>query len=110
MHSIEKVCALEMEVLQALTASKDAEKKEGTTPMLHVILEHFSFEMQQLLDGYQSGTLTFPDLLAGYAQIGTEGHDLKPYEEILKYAQEHNESVKLHAGFIPRTYARTLMK
>lgn len=49
-------------------------------------------------------------MLEGYAQIGTEGHDLIPYRSLLEHAKENKDMVKLHAGFIPRTYARTLMK
>lgn len=73
-------------------------------------MEHFSFEMQGLLDGYQSGDLNMDQLLQGYAQIGTEGHDLKPYASILEHAKQNKDFVKLHAGFIPRTYARTLVR
>lgn len=101
MHSIEKVLALEMEVMQALSS----ESKQ-----LNVVMEHFSFEMQHLLDGYQSGELNMDQLLTGYAQIGTEGHDLKPYASILEHAKNNKESIKLYAGFIPRPYARTLMR
>ena len=49
-------------------------------------------------------------MLQGYAQIGTEGHDLKPYAGILEHAKANKDTVKLYGGFIPRTYARTLMR
>jgi len=45
-----------------------------------------------------------------YHQIGTEGHDITKYRDILDYARLNKDQVKLHAGFIPRTYAKTVMK
>ena len=54
--------------------------------------------------------MTFEQMLEGYAGIGTEGHDLKAYKGLLEHARENKDLVKLHAGFIPRTFARQLMK
>jgi len=75
-----------------------------------VILEHFSFEMQDLLDKYQDGNLTLKELHDKYVEIGTEGHDILRYEDILAHARLNKQQIKLHAGFIPRTYAKMLMK
>ena len=50
--------------------------------------------------------MTFEQMLEGYAGIGTEGHDLKAYKGLLEHARENKDLVKLHAGFIPRTFAR----
>jgi len=94
---------------------------------LHVVFEHFSFDMQDLLDDYQEGKITFDTLVKKYNQNGSEGHDLGPYRELLEDAIEINKcsngnesdsnsdsniyrKVKLHAGFLPRKYARMLMK
>jgi hypothetical protein len=77
---------------------------------LHVVLEHFSFEMDDLLRGYQDGDLNFDQLLEGYRIIGTENHDLEPYRDLLEYARDHRDQIQLHAGFLPRTYARLLMR
>lgn len=32
------------------------------------------------------------------------------YEDILAHARLNKQQIKLHAGFIPRTYAKMLMK
>jgi len=77
---------------------------------LHVIFEHFSFEMQEILEEYQSNRITFEEMLDQYKKIGTENHNLQPYKPLLEKAKLDPSSVKLHAGFIPRTYARQLMK
>ena len=49
-------------------------------------------------------------MVSGYQEIGTEGHDLAPYTELFEHAKEFRECITLHAGFIPRTYAKTLMR
>ena len=54
--------------------------------------------------------MTFEQMLEGYTSIGTEGHDLQAYKSLLEHARENKNLVKLHAGFIPRTFARQLMK
>lgn len=48
-------------------------------------------------------------LNAEYAK-GTEGHDILAYESILEHAKTHQDKVRLHAGFIPRPYARMIMR
>ena len=80
---------------------------EGT---LHVILEHFSFEQQHLLDAYAAGELTISRLLEEYDAIGTEGHDIVSLEPLLSLAREQAGRVRLHGGFIPRPYARIVMR
>ena len=77
---------------------------------LNVIMEHFSFEMQELLDSFQNGDLTLQELHNKYHEIGTEGHDILQYREVLEHAKVNREHIKLHAGFIPRTYAKTVMR
>ena len=83
-------------------------ESQGT--MLNVVMEHFSFEMQHLLDGYQDGSLDMDQLELKYNEIGTEGHNIRAYQDLFDHARDNKEQVKLHAGFIPRTFARTLMK
>ena len=88
--------------------------------VLHVVFEHFSFDMQDLLDAYQEDKLSFNELVEKYQEIGTEGHDLEPYRDLLEDAKYMNtmsaeegaahRKVKLHAGFLSRKYARMLMK
>jgi len=77
--------------------------------VLNIVMEHFSFEMQHTLDQYQDGKLTLEQLAEEYGK-GTEGHDIMAYREILEFAREHKDGVKLHGGFIPRSFAKTLMK
>lgn len=50
-------------------------------------MEHFSFEMQHLLDQYQANLLTLEELNEQYAAIGTEGHDIMAYRELLEFAK-----------------------
>jgi len=84
--------------------------KSADNTQLHVIMEHFSFEMQDLLEEYQAGTLTIEEMVAKYHEIGTEGHDVMVYRPLLEHAKANKDKIKLHAGFIPRTYAKTLVK
>jgi ubiquinone/menaquinone biosynthesis C-methylase UbiE/uncharacterized iron-regulated protein len=74
-----------------------------------VIFEHFNFDMQELLEDYQSQKIDFAKLNEEYAK-GPEGHDVLAYSPLLEHARSNPDSVKLHAGFIPRTFARTLMR
>lgn len=47
--------------------------------------------------------------LQGYKEIGTEGHNLTPYIPSLESARIHPH-ISIYGGFIPRPYARLLMK
>ena len=49
-------------------------------------------------------------MIKGYNEIGTESHNLYSYKDLFDHAKEYREWIKLHAGFIPRTYARLVMK
>ena len=75
---------------------------------LHVILEHFSFDLQELLDRYMDDEIDFEQLVDKYHSVGEEGHHLEPYRDLLEDAK--SQGVHLHAGFLPRKYARMLMK
>ena len=103
-HSVPVCTAFEHRVQRRMAGM--AQAAEGT---LHVVLEHFSFEMQGTLDRFQRGELDLNGLLAEYAE-GDEGHDLGPYSPLLAHAQDHAASVRLHGGFIPRRFARMLMR
>ena len=48
-------------------------------------------------------------ILQCYKNIGTEGHDLTPYIPSLESARIHPR-ISIYGGFIPRSYARLLMK
>lgn len=102
----------------------------GSKPRLHLIMEHFSVDMQDMLTEYQclldgnsnksaSGNdEAFEKIVALYKEVGTEGHDLMPYSKLLQFCREttakssDNEycEVLLHGGFIPRNYAARLSK
>ena len=77
--------------------------------MLHIVLEHLNFEQQNLLDEYAAGRSTLAQLVAAH-EAGGEGHDLTAYEPVLRLALEQPNRVALHAGFIPRSYARIVMR
>ena len=105
-HSKPPIVAFQYELQKAMS-------EESST--LHVVLEHFSFPMQGLLDDFQDGKVSFDELTKAYQQMGNEGHDLEPYRSVLEYAratEEHpnKKNIKLHAGFLPREYARMLLK
>mmetsp|Transcript_3594 Transcript_3594/g.7562 ORF Transcript_3594/g.7562 Transcript_3594/m.7562 type:complete len:783 (+) Transcript_3594:166-2514(+) len=111
-----------------------SERTDGDAPTLHLIMEHFSQDMQPILDRYQHTSQpepkeqqdeeenkAFEELMTSYnEQYGTEGHNLHPYRELLQFCRQStaNESgsgsqgckVKLHGGFIPRNQAARLNK
>ena len=80
------------------------------TKLFHVVMEHFSFDMQDLLVKYQAKEISLEQLRDAYNEIGTEGHDVIAYGPLLDFARENADRVKLHGGFIPRTYAKKLVK
>ena len=65
---------------------------------LHVVMEHFSFDMQSLLDLYTRGELNMAQLQEHYDSVGTEGHQLAKYERVLKLARD-DDRIKIHAGY-----------
>jgi len=83
--------------------------KDESQGKVRVVLEHFSTEMQDLLNRYNGGILDVKGLNKEYHTIGTEGHNLAPYIPSLEAARIH-PNISIHGGFIPRTYARLLMK
>lgn len=115
-HSRPPIISFQREVQEAMAKQEEEEAEcVPATGTLHVVFEHFSFDMQGLLDAHLEGTLSFDELLEKYAEIGTEGHDLEPYRNLLEDAKLLNRQascrkVQLHAGFLSRKYARLLMK
>lgn len=91
------------------TQCEEKLQQQDEGPKLRVVMEHFSMEMQGILDKYHEGKLTTPGLVSLYKEIGTEGHNLIPYIPALESAQS-NPSIHLYGGFIPRPYARLLMR
>lgn len=105
-HSVGAIANFQSKLIQALTTPNLA---EPTTRKLHVVMEHFSFEMQPLLDDFCCRSMTFADLVKEYRTIGTEGHVLDPYRDLLEFIQSNHPNVRLHAGFISKKYARQLL-
>lgn len=89
-------------------SSLNGKTKEGE-PRVRVVMEHFSMEMQNILDQYNVGSIDVFGLNQEYRNIGTENHHLNPYFPALESARR-NQQIRLYGGFIPRTYARILMK
>jgi len=98
-HSMPPIISFQREILAEMDKQSDK---------LHVILEHFSFDLQELLDRYMDGEIDFEQLVDKYHETGEEGHHLEPYRELLEDAK--SQGIHLHAGFLPRKYARMLMQ
>lgn len=98
-HSMPPIISFQREIQAEMNKQSDN---------LHVILEHFSFDLQELLDRYMDNEIDFDQLVDKYHETGEEGHDIEPYRYLLEDAK--NLGIHLHAGFLPRKYARMLMK
>ena len=119
-HSRPAIVSFQRMVQGEMAKEEAAAARAVGNGVLHVVFEHFSFDMQDLLDAYQEDKLSFNELVEKYQEIGTEGHDLEPYRDLLEDAKHMNiqsaeegaahRKVKLHAGFLSRKYARMLMK
>ena len=121
------------EYLTTTSSSSDS------SPRLHLIMEHFSVDMQSLLDKYANGGteeddndyIAFDELKRSYKEdYGTEGHDLEPYRDLITFCRKtttmksrnksndgNNSSsggggctIHIHGGFIPRNHAGRLNK
>jgi SAM-dependent methyltransferase len=158
-HSMPPIVAFQREVQKAMmnidvdTSTTTSRSGGGNGGNLHVIMEHFSFELQYLLDEYMDDKIDFDTLVHKYHQRGSENHNLEPYRDLLEDAKRNNISkrettthhaetdaqsgnniitndssreeeeaervaavngrtrhIKLHAGFLPRKFARMLLK
>lgn len=76
-HGEKPIISLQKAVLQSMIGENK----------LNVIMEHFSFEMQDLLEAYQEGKIDIDELGVKYKEIGTEGHDVHAYAEVLELAR-----------------------
>ena len=87
---------------------------------VHLIMEHFSIDMQSILDRYTTSNISddeaFEQLVdSNKNEFGTEGHDLHPYRELLQFCRNTttdraSSNVHIHGGFIPRNHAARLNK
>jgi uncharacterized iron-regulated protein len=105
-HSMPPIIAFQRQVQASMVQQVSMSKNNDA--QVHVILEHFSFDLQGLLDEYCSGKWTFEELVQKYHELGEEGHDLLPYQELLQDAKTMR--VRLHAGFLPRRFAKMLLQ
>ena len=106
-HSMNSVTAFQRQVQAEMMCQQ---RLSQNAPKVHVVMEHFNFEQQQLLDDYMLDRYDFEGLVMKYQESGQEGHDLIPYQGLLEDAKEAGGLVQLHAGFLPRKYARLWMK
>lgn len=104
-HSMPPIVAFQRQVQAAMVEQVNHSTIDAK---LHVVMEHFSLDLQGILDEYCDGNLGFDELVERYHDIGEEGHNLEPYRDLLEDARKNG--VRLHAGFLPRKYARMLMK
>ena len=113
-HAAPAVVKMQHEVQKNMVKRiiNEATTNSNKTPRakLHVVMEHFSLDMQPMLDKYCRGDMDLAALAQEYRVVGTEGHDVTAYKEVLEFARENPQRCVLHGGFIPRTYAKTLMQ
>ena len=62
-HAMAPVVQFQVEVIKEIVRTSNGKK-------LNVIMEHFSFEMQTLLDQYVQGDLDLAGLITSYKEIG----------------------------------------
>ena len=117
-HGESRIISFQTQLVKELTRcfNASASSRSGKTdddgdgPTLHLIMEHFSQDMQPILDRYQTTTTTttaaqrqqplaeeqneeenkaFEELVSSYnEQYGTEGHNLHPYRELLQFCRQ----------------------
>lgn len=125
-HSEPRVVECLRTVLRAMTtnsggnsgSSSNNNDENCTCNKLHIVMEHFSFEMQTLLDQHLNHTknksemrreLNFIEFCKEYRAFDTENHDLSPYEDFFNdIVALGPDRVKVHGGFVPRPLASRL--
>jgi arsenite methyltransferase len=108
-HGAPPIVQLQTSIQETLARSLEYPKIAASGAKVRVVLEHFSMDMQGILNQYHDGNLDTLGLMHAYREIGTEGHNLTPYIPALESAL-HNDRIQLYGGFIPRTFSRVLMK
>jgi len=78
-HSMPPIISFQREIQAEMNKQSDN---------LHVILEHFSFDLQELLDRYMDNEIDFDQLVDKYHETGEEGHDIEPYRYLLEDAKK----------------------
>jgi hypothetical protein len=54
--------------------------------------------------------ISLDNLIKQYKEIGSESYDIEDYRVLLNHARNNTGRVKLHGGFLPRPYTRTVMQ
>ncbi|KAL7528848.1 hypothetical protein ACHAXR_002667, partial [Thalassiosira sp. AJA248-18] len=146
-HSEPRIISFQTELTKCwakcLASPKLLTQAHDRPPRLHLIMEHFSVDMQSMLDQYQhqpgaagddshhrqsfsseNEDEAFEELVGAYKNdFGTEGHDLRPYRNLLQFCRQTITrkqrgdggeqafcEVHIHGGFIPRYHAARLNK
>lgn len=113
-HSVPEIIDFQTSVVKSLTpntvVTTNHEKQEVRQKQLHIVMEHFSFDMQSLLNDFIRQKLSFSEFKEKYRQIGSEGHDLESYQPLLEHMAANHDRIQLHAGFLSRTFARQLLE
>jgi len=106
-HGHPQVVDLEVLVLKILV--EDA-KNRNPQHKVNVFLEHFNLEHQGLINSYLQNDIDEKELLAKYSEIGDEGHEVEKYTPLLRYAKENFTTVNVNGAFVPRKFAKMLVK
>lgn len=136
-HSEQRIATFMTEMVRhwsdLLTSTKSSSSVSSPPVRLHLIMEHFSVDMQPLLDKYYANGETdeedddtsFDELKRSYKEdYGTEGHDLEPYRDLITFCRNTTMksrnsadssssggcTIHIHGGFIPRNHAGRLNK
>jgi len=106
-HGQPQVVNMEVLILKILV--EDA-KNKNPPHKVNVFLEHFNLEQQSLINSYMHNNIGEEELFQKYKETGDEGHDVEKYTPLLKYAKENFTSITLNGSFVPRKFAKMLVK
>ena len=100
-----------VEFLRNLLAASAANLPKNAK--LHIVMEHFSLDMNKLLDTHlnsPTSTFDFETFKSQYLESGAERHNLDPYKEFFEdvFTFIKDNKVKIHGGFVPRPIASKL--
>lgn len=131
-HGESRIVSFQTELVKEWARCLNSAGTAAKPTRLHLIMEHFSVDMQSILDRYvgaednreqpylEDDDEAFEELIRSYKDdFGTEGHDLRPYRDLLQFCRDTMKtgiddggfcSVGIHGGFIPRTHAARLNK
>ena len=123
-HSEKRIISFQLNLVKELMRCLAAAKKtaapavassSSSAPTLHLIMEHFSTDMQPILDRYQQTNQqpqqqqhhshnndeeenkAFEELVTSYnEEYGTEGHNLHPYRELLQFCRRQSGTTTIN--------------